>query len=64
MSEAMYKAGTSPAEKAEQERNRSQSIYAPMLYVLSCVSLAGKTKLFLEVKMLENELLEDESIYG
>ena len=51
MSEAVRETGTSPAEKAEQERKRSQSIYSPMWRVLSCVSLAGKAKLSLEVKM-------------
>ena len=30
MSWAMRETGTSPAETAEQERKRSQSIYAPM----------------------------------
>ena len=64
MSKAVCKTGTSPTEKAEQERKRSQSIYAPMLRVLCCVSLAGKVKLSLEVKMLENELLEDKGIYS
>ena len=33
MFEAVDETGTSPAEKAEQERKRSQSIYAPMLRV-------------------------------
>ena len=51
MSGAMRKTGTSPAEKAKQERKRSKTIYAPMLRVLICVSLAGKANLFLEVKM-------------
>ena len=51
MSEAVRETGTSPTEKAEQERKRSQSIYALMLRVLSSVSLAGKAKLSLEVKM-------------
>ena len=45
MSEAVFETGTSPAENAEQERRRSQSTYAPMLCVLSCVSLAGKVKM-------------------
>ena len=49
--EAVREIGTSPTEKAEPERKKSQSIYAHMLCVLSCVSLAGKTKLSLEVKM-------------
>ena len=59
MSEAVRTSGTSPAEKPEQERKRSQSIYAPMLRVLSCMSLAGKAKLSLEVKICvrERELL-------
>ena len=39
-----------PVKKAEQERKRLQSIYAPMLYVLSCVSLAGKAKLSQNVR--------------
>ena len=51
MSETVFETGTSPAEKAEQERKRLQSIYAPMLHVLSRVSLAGKAKLSLKVKM-------------
>ena len=51
MSEAVRETGTSPAEKVKQERKRPQSIYAPMLRVLSYVSLAGKAKLSLEVKM-------------
>ena len=51
MSEAVRKTGTRPVEKAEQERKRSQSIYAPMWDASSCVSLAGKAKLSLEVKM-------------
>ena len=51
MSEAMHETGTIPAEKAEQERKRSQSTYASMLRILSCVLLAGKAKLSLEVKM-------------
>ena len=63
MFEAVFETGISPAERAEQERKRLQSIYAPMLRVLICVSLAGKANLSLEVKMWEDELLEDESIY-
>ena len=51
MSGAMRDTGTSLAEKAEQERKRSQNEYAPMLRVLSCVLLTGKVKLFLEVEM-------------
>ena len=51
MSEVVFHIRTSPAEKAEQERKMLQSIYTPMLHVLSCVSLAGKAKLSLEVKM-------------
>ena len=51
MSEAGRETGASPAEKAEQERKRSQSIYVSILRVLSYVSLAGKAKLSLEVKM-------------
>ena len=53
MSEVVRKTGTSPAETAEQERKRAQFIYAPMLRVLSCVSLADKAKLSLELKMKE-----------
>ena len=64
MSEAVCETGTSPAKKAEQERKRWQNIYAPILRVLTCVSLAGKAKLSLEVKMYENQLLEVESIYS
>ena len=37
MSEAVRETGTSPAEKAERERKKLQSIYAPMLRVLSSV---------------------------
>ena len=48
---AVNATGISPAEKAEQERKRSQSIYTLMWHVLSCVSLASKVKLSLEVKM-------------
>ena len=51
MFKAVHKTGTSPDEKAEQERKRSQSIYAPMLHELSCVLLASKATLSLEVKM-------------
>ena len=51
MSEALRETGTSSAEEAEQERKRSQSIYAPVLRVFSCVSLAGKAKLSQEVKL-------------
>ena len=51
MAEVMRETGTSPAEKSEQERKRSQSIYAPMLRILNCVSLTGKAKLSLEVKI-------------
>ena len=51
MSEDVRETGTSPAEKAEQKTKRSQSLYAYMLRVLSCVSLVGKAKLSLEVKM-------------
>ena len=47
MSETVRETRTSPAEKAEQEGKKSQSIYAPMLRVLGCVSLAGKAKLSL-----------------
>ena len=55
MFEAVRKTGTSPAEKAEQERKRSQSIYEAMLRVLSYMSLADKAmrerELSLDVKM-------------
>ena len=37
ISEAVFEAGTSLTEKAEQERKRSQNVYSPMLRVLSCV---------------------------
>ena len=47
MANVVRKTGTSPSEKVEQERKRSQSIYAPLLRVLSNVSLAGKAKLSL-----------------
>ena len=50
MSEAVRETGTSPAEKAEQERKKSQSIYAPMLRALSSVSLADKAKLSQNVR--------------
>ena len=51
MSEAVSETGTSPTEKAEQERKKLQSIYTPILHLLSYVSLAGKARLSLEVKM-------------
>ena len=51
ISEAVFEAGTSLTEKAEEERKRLQNVYAPMLRVLSCVLLTGKVKLFQEVKM-------------
>ena len=35
-SEAVCETGTSPAEKTEEERNRSQSTYAPMLLCVTC----------------------------
>ena len=54
MFEAVSEAGTSPTQKAENERKRSQSIYASMLRVLSYVSQAGKAKLSLEVKRQES----------
>ena len=50
ISETVFETGTSPAEKAEQERKRSQNVYAPMLHVLSYVLLTGKVKLFLKSK--------------
>ena len=49
ISEAVFEAGISLTEKAEQVRKRSQNVYAPMLRVLCCVLLTGKVKLFLEV---------------
>ena len=52
MSKAMRETGTSLAEKAVQERKRSQKVYAPILRVLSCVLLTGNVKLFLEVEMM------------
>ena len=51
MSEAIRETGTSQAEKAEQERKKSKSIYTPILCVLSGVLLTGKAKLSLKVKM-------------
>ena len=36
--------GTSPNERRNRKGKRSQTIYAPMLHVLSYVSLAGKAK--------------------
>ena len=45
MFEAVCKTGTSPAKKSEFERKRLPSIYAPMLCILSSVSLAGKVKM-------------------
>ena len=51
ISEAVFEAGTSLTEKAEQERKRLQNVYAPILYVLNCVLLTGKVKLFLEVEI-------------
>ena len=51
MSEAVHETGTSLAENAEQERKRSQNVYAHMLRILSCVLLTGKVKLFLEDEM-------------
>ena len=38
ISEAVFEAGTSLTEKAEQERKRSQNVYAPMLRVLNCIT--------------------------
>ena len=64
MSEAVRKTGTSPTGKTEQERKKSESMYASMLLDLSCVSLAGKAKLSLEVKIWEKELLEVVNIYN
>ena len=55
VSEAVFEAWTSLAEKAEQERKCSQYVYAPMLRVLSCVLLTGWVKLFLEVENKERE---------
>ena len=51
MSVAVRVTGTSPAEKAEEERKKPQSIYGPMLPELTWVSQAGKVKLSLEVQM-------------
>ena len=45
MFEAVHETGTSPAEKAEQERKRSQNVYTSMLRALSCVSQVGKVKM-------------------
>ena len=46
MSEAVYvrKTVTSPAESQNRKEKRLQIIYAHMLCVLNCVSLAGKAK--------------------
>ena len=38
ISKAVFEAGTSLTEKAEQGRKRSQNVYAPMLRVLSCLT--------------------------
>ena len=63
MSEAMRKTETSLTEKAEQERKRSQNVYAPMLRVLSCVLLTSKVKLFLEVeKKSENAVSGSQNV--
>ena len=51
MYEAVLKTGTSPTEKAEQDRKKLQSVYARMLCVLNRVALTGEAKLSLEVKM-------------
>ena len=51
ISEAMFEAGKSLTEKAEQESKRLQNVYAPMLHVLNCVLLTCKVTLFLEVEM-------------
>ena len=55
MFEVVFETGTSPAKRAEQERKRLQSIYTPMLRILSCVSQASKAmrkrELSLEVQM-------------
>ena len=51
ISEAVFEAGTNLTEKAELERKILQNVYAPMLWVLSCVLLTGEVKLFLEVEM-------------
>ena len=55
ISEAMFKAGTSLTEKAEQERKRLKNVYAPMIRVLNCVLLTGEVKLFLVVENEEGE---------
>ena len=49
--EAVFETGTSLTEKADQERKKSQNVYALILRVLSCVLQTGKVKLFLEVEM-------------
>ena len=41
----MFEAETSLTEKAEQERERLQNVYAPMLRVLNCVLLTGEVKI-------------------
>ena len=38
ISKAVFEAGRSLTEKAEQKRKRMQNVYAPMLRVLSCVT--------------------------
>ena len=38
ISEAVFEAGKSLTEKAEQERKRLQNVYAPMLRVLRCIT--------------------------
>ena len=50
ISEAVFEAGKSPAQKAEQERKRLENVYTPTLRVLSCFLLSGKVKLFLKVE--------------
>ena len=51
MSETVFETGTSLTKKIEQERKRSQNVYASMLRVLSYVLLSGKVKVFLDVEM-------------
>ena len=55
ISEAVFEAGKSLTEKAEQERKRLQNVYVPMLRILNC--LTGKIKLFLDVEMKRERVL-------
>ena len=76
ISEAVFEAGTSLTEKAEQERKRLQNVYifvrltagSQNVRARECVvsvSRNGESEsvMSLEVKMQENESFEDEIIY-